>query len=256
MTAFGRSRRRRFICIAGADPDSWKGVPAFRAVTIVICQEWRRSGKSGGDTRQGSDGIILIIMPKQSLRILQKKNAVRAAAARAGMSMVEVMIALTVLTVTVFMLTSTMGSSMSYTSTKMEKALASDAARNLLETMRAEQFSQLFARYNNSPEDDPGGAGSAPGAFFAVEGLEPLPNNPSGKVGEVLMASPGPSLREDVTNSVLGFPRDVSGDSNVDDKNHALDYMVLPVGIKVEWKGKSGKQTLVIYSMFSKLSKD
>lgn len=171
------------------------------------------------------------------------------------MTLIEVMIAVTVLTVTVYMLMTTIDASASHSATRAEQGLASNAARNLLEEMHALSFTKLFATYNHDTNDDPNGPKTAPGAYFDVEGLQPLPNNPNGHVGEVILPSTGSELREDANNQALGMPRDLNGDSLVDNLNHATDYLVLPVAIQITWKGKSGKQTLTIYTMFSKLMK-
>jgi prepilin-type N-terminal cleavage/methylation domain-containing protein len=172
-----------------------------------------------------------------------------------GMSLIEVMIALVVLTVSVFMLTSTITSSANQSTTKFERAIASDAAMNLLEEMRSKPFNELFKLYNHDPSDDPGAIGSAPGANFDVQDLHPIPGDPDGHVGEVILPSIGSVLREDSVIPSLGLPRDLSGDSKVDDKNHANDYILLPVCVRLEWQGKSGKQALTMYTTFSKLAK-
>ena len=170
-----------------------------------------------------------------------------------GMTLIEVTVAMVVLTISVFMLTSTISSSLGQSATKYERGLASDAARNLFEEMRNTAFAQLYARYNSDPSDDPGGPGTAPGNKFSVAGLTPVPGDPDGFVGEVLMPGAGPALREDANNPTLGLPRDLNGDAMIDDKDHAGNYIVLPVGVRIEWKGKSGKQSLTLFTLFSKL---
>ncbi|MFN0206958.1 MAG: prepilin-type N-terminal cleavage/methylation domain-containing protein [Planctomycetota bacterium] len=174
---------------------------------------------------------------------------------QSGMTLIEVTIALVVATATVFLLTSTIGSTVNVSASKYERARAVDAARNLFELMRSLPASELFARYNHEPSDDPGGAGTAPGAHFAIEDLSPLDTDLDGFPGEVLLPAKFAPLREDVQNTALGFPRDINGDSVVDDKDHASDYIILPVCIRVEWKGKSGKQSMVMYCIFSSLKK-
>jgi hypothetical protein len=58
-----------------------------------------------------------------------------------------------------------------------EGGVAQAALRQALENFQAQDFDQLFALYNASPADDPGGAGSAPGPGFAVAGLSPRPED-------------------------------------------------------------------------------
>jgi hypothetical protein len=50
-------------------------------------------------------------------------------------------------------------------------------------------------------------------------------------------------LREDVVDAALGMPRDLSGDGVVDGLNHAGDYSILPVRVRVEWSGARGDET-------------
>jgi hypothetical protein len=167
------------------------------------------------------------------------------------MSLVEVMIALTVLTFSVFMVTSTISAAGDESKTRLERATASQAAMNCFEEMRAASPSLLFRLYNIDPSDDPDGPGTAPGAHFDVEGLKPADVDQDGRVGKIVMSSPGPILREDTVNTVLGMPRDLDGDCKIDDVNHAADYIVLPVQVLIEWKGKHSKQTVSMFTNFA-----
>jgi hypothetical protein len=114
----------------------------------------------------------------------------------------------------------------------------------MLVTMQAETFAQVFARYNSTGTDDPGGIGTAPGANFAVPGLEPRPGDPDGMVGQILFpATAGaPSvLREDLVDLALGMPRDLNGSGGTDSANHAADYQLLPVLVRVDWASAAGR---------------
>lgn len=75
-----------------------------------------------------------------------------------------------------------------------ERALAAEAARGMLERLHNEPLREVFALYNASPEDDPGGAGSAPGNRFAVAGLRPTEGSDDGLVGEVVFPAVWESL--------------------------------------------------------------
>lgn len=178
-----------------------------------------------------------------------------AAAGRRGMTLYEVMVALVVLTVSSYMLTSTIASTLSETAAKRERAAAADAARNVLESMRSQPIGQLFALYDHATSDDPAGPGTAPGPHFDVEGLEPAVDDPDGHVGEVLLPATGPPLVESAVSPSLGLPRDLDGDHAIDANDHSTNYLVLPVGVRVTWKSRAGKQTLVLYTLFSKLEK-
>ena len=147
--------------------------------------------------------------------------------------MVEVMVAIVILTVSVYILSSTVTATIGHSGVKRERGLAVDGAMNLFEQMRSERFEDLFARYNSDPSDDPGGPGTAPGHHFTVSGLESQASDPDGFVGEIILpeATSGRDvqLREDVDIAKLSMPRDLNGDLVVDGEDHAMDYIVLPV---------------------------
>jgi hypothetical protein len=121
-----------------------------------------------------------------------------------------------------------------------ERALAMEAARNLVERMGGEDFDDLFARYNSDPADDPDGPGTAPGDTFDVTGLTPRVGDADGLVGQVILPTVGAELREDVADAILGTPRDLDFDGEIDSEDHAGDYLVLPVRVRVEWRGPAG----------------
>jgi len=171
------------------------------------------------------------------------------------MTLVEVMVAFSVLTVSVYLVSSTIASASMDRVTKRQMSIAAEAARSKIETMRAETFSQLFARYDADPSDDPGGPGTAPGPHFAIEGLSPVPGDPDGMPGEVLLPGMGPTLREDAVDPVHGLPRDLNGDILIDDQNHAGNYLVLPVGVRVEWLSPNGKRKVEMFTMLSAIKK-
>jgi len=119
-----------------------------------------------------------------------------------------------------------------------ETGRAIEASRSLIEEMRGQPFDEIWARYNADPADDPGGPGTAPGAAFAVAGLAPVPGDPDGFVGQVVFPAIGGELREDAVDVRLGAPRDLNLDGGVDAFDHSGDYAVLPVLVRVEWRGK------------------
>jgi hypothetical protein len=57
-----------------------------------------------------------------------------------------------------------------------------------------------------------------------------------------------------MTDAQLGMPRDLDADGVVDDANHANDYLLLPIRIRIEWisKGtKNARRQFEMYTMFS-----
>jgi prepilin-type N-terminal cleavage/methylation domain-containing protein len=168
-------------------------------------------------------------------------------AERAGFSLIEMSVAAVVLTVAVCGLSGSMVSSLALDRVNHETALAEAAVRGTMERISGTTFDQTFARFNADPSDDPGGAGTSPGATFAVPGLHgvggALPGSISFPVG-----APG-ELREDVDDARLGMPRDLNGDGSIDSAPHSTNYRILPVRVSVTWRGVRGVRTLTVESM-------
>jgi len=176
------------------------------------------------------------------------------------MTMVELVLVIGILAMAFGMLTSTMVANDRQRQINRESALAAEAARDVFERMRNAEFGELFATYNANPADDPGGAGSAPGNTFSVPGLELPAGSPRAAVGEIVMPALAPGggaweLREDVVDEALGLPRDLDGDSLIDDRNHAFDYMLLPVRVELEWDGLYGPRRLSVSVLMADIRK-
>jgi len=164
---------------------------------------------------------------------------------RAGFTFVELAVVMTILLSALLIFSSTVSGVAKQRSVNRETGLAVSAARNMLETLRAEDFAKVYFRYNSDPSDDPDGAGTAPGNRFAVKGLDDAPDSPDGLEGEVIFptALDGAGklqLREDVELRALGMPRDLSGDGRIDDQDHGASYFILPVQVRLRWKGSTG----------------
>lgn len=172
---------------------------------------------------------------------------------RQGFTLVEVMIALTVISVAVYMMSSTITATMMHSNARKERTLAVENAMNVLEHMRAMPFEELYVLYNDNLDDDPDGPGTAPGPTFSVPGLDPREGAQA--VGFILLPSLEGQLRENLNIPELSLPRDLNGDLVIDSANHAEDYKVLPVQILVEWNGTAGDGHLTMSSMFSAVQK-
>jgi len=185
-------------------------------------------------------------------------HGIRAPAPRRGITLIEVTISILILTVAAYMLTSTIGASLSHTIAKREQALAVEAAMNAMESMRATPFLDLFQSYNEAPGDDPLGPGTAPGATFDVPGLDPVvePGGAVRPIGRILLPELDGALREDLALPELGLPRDLSGDLVVDAADHAGDYLVLPAIVRIEWRGRLGPRRFEMSTMFVDLEKE
>ena len=161
---------------------------------------------------------------------------------RGGFTLLETIIAVAAMAVVFGAMTSTLVTSNVLVQSNQETAIAMDAAASTLAELRATAFATAFATFNRIPDDDPGGVGTAPGAAFDVPGLAPQAGDPDGRVGLVLFPGNGTELREDAVDAAIGMPRDLDGDGAIDALNHAGDYLVLPVRVRVEWTGRGGSR--------------
>jgi type II secretory pathway pseudopilin PulG len=165
------------------------------------------------------------------------------AASRRGLTMLELVFAITLLVIGITAISRLTVGVTRAANVQRESELATEAARATLERIQTEAFSQAFRSFNATGSDDPGGAGTAPGANFAVEGLRATADDPDGLPGEIVMPTlpglPG-QLREDVDEPKLGMPQDLDGNGVVDGNNHATDYKLLPVLVRVRWRACDG----------------
>lgn len=163
---------------------------------------------------------------------------------RRGFTFLELTIGMSILLVSLLIFSSSVTGVAKQRAVNRETNLAVAAARNLVETLRAEDFGEVYALYNADPADDPGGAGTAPGNRFVVPGLDDAPDG-AGFDGEIVFPSLedpvlGWQLREDADLPALGLPRDLSGDNKIDSADHSATYFILPVLIRVRWSGANG----------------
>lgn len=168
---------------------------------------------------------------------------------RAGMTLIELAMALTILSIAFLMYASTSISVNRQREATRESSIAAFAARDVIENLRAEPIGNVYALYNSDPADDPGGPGTAVGSRFPVPELKPVPGMPDGMIGEVQLptmeVAPGVwEVREDLVRPDLGMPRDLNGDSIIDSVDHADDYVQLPVRVRLDWKGRYGLRSL------------
>ncbi len=147
--------------------------------------------------------------------------------------MIEVLIALVMFTIAAVAYAGALASTSESSAERRAASLAAAAARDVVERMRSLPGHERFASYNTNAADDPGGAGTAPGAAFDVDGLSPVDGDEDGRVGEIWFPTTAGALREDVTDVRLGMPRDLDGDTLIDALDHSADYVILPVRIRV-----------------------
>jgi type II secretory pathway pseudopilin PulG len=178
----------------------------------------------------------------------------RRRSAASGFSLLDLMITVVVLAIALAGFAQTLASANRATATLNEEALAKEAARGMLEELRAADFATLFATYNGDATDDPEGPGTAAGDSFEVASLTPLPEDADGITGAIVFPTaandPG-ELREDVALPSLAMPRDLSGDGAADALDHASDYELLPVIVRVAWRSASGPSVLELRTLLA-----
>lgn len=167
---------------------------------------------------------------------------------RAGFGLIEVMISLSILTIALLAFAQAILLSMRAGQAQREQGIARDAARQIIERMQAETFSEVFARFNATADDDPLGGTVFVGGF-PVNGLQARANDADGFVGEISFPSApgmggGLELRENVDDARFGTPRDLNADGVVDALDHSGDYRLLPVAVRLEWRGSAGNANL------------
>ena len=125
-----------------------------------------------------------------------------------------------------------------------ETARAHLAARAAIEQLWTTEFLETFRTFNDDPEDDPDGPGTASGSGFAVYGLDLQTDDADGLAGRIEFPTadglPPGVLREDIEDPFFGMPRDLDSDNNILQENLALSYTLLPVRVVVEWRGAGG----------------
>lgn len=172
--------------------------------------------------------------------------------ARSGFTMLEMSVAVLIAMIAMAGMAHSVVAAMSVSGANRETALASAGLRQAMETLQGtEEFAEIFARFNSEPSDDPGGAGTAPGANFVIAGLSSQVGDADGFVGEIEfpVRSPAPGtliLVEDIDDPALGMPRDLNGDGGIDGADHASDYTLLPVLVRARWSGVNGNRTMEV----------
>jgi prepilin-type N-terminal cleavage/methylation domain-containing protein len=171
-----------------------------------------------------------------------------------GFTLVEVMIAVALVTAVFAGVLGALIMGLKEADFSRDLSLGIDAARRKAEELASGPFRLVFFRYNETASDDPTDPlYPARGPGVLVEGLAPRPGDPDGFVGRVIL----PSQTSNATRLIetldtggdavkraalarLGMPRDLDGDGAVGAANVAKTYILLPVTIRLEWRGVYG----------------
>lgn len=163
-----------------------------------------------------------------------------------GLTLIEIMLTTVIMLIAVGGLSSSILSSVRLGRVNDESARAHAGARQMAEIIQDVDFDQIYAMFNADDTDDP--VAGAPGNTFAIDGLTLRLDDVDNAVGTILFptvdTAAGLALREDVVDADLGMPRDLNGDGVIDTENHAGDYLVLPVTVRVLWRGAAGNRQL------------
>lgn len=172
----------------------------------------------------------------------------------AGFSLVEVMFALTILTISAVGVSGYFTAVPRLLDAAQRQRIVMDETLGIYEELRGEDFETIFVRYNDSTTDDPAGANS-PGNTRTLDESSRVLGDGSAIPATITLDFPTPTgnpglLREDQVDPSLGLPRDLNGDGVIDSSNHASDYVVLPVRINVSWfdagQRKTRSETVVL----------
>jgi hypothetical protein len=158
------------------------------------------------------------------------------------MTLIELLVSMVLIAIAVSVMTQATIATTKKRVDSHERGVATSALRNVVESMRNEAFAELFALYNGDPSDDPDGAGTGPGHLFDVPGLRAAEGETAaGSVRFPAVLLDGRwQLREDGVDRRLGLPRDLNGDNLIDAQDHARNYILLPVQVRVRWQGRYG----------------
>ena len=170
------------------------------------------------------------------------------------MTLLELTVVTSILVVGFLALSQTIVTSMQVTRVNRETALATDALRGTMEALQGDQaFANLFNQYNDDPLDDV--AFPAPGSGFDVPGLQAAPDDPDGRVGEILFpaidTAAGLELHETTEAPEFGMPRDLNGDGDDLDGNVEDSYAILPVIVRLRWSGHSGVREMEVRTLLA-----
>lgn len=176
----------------------------------------------------------------------------RGSGPRAGFGLVDICVALFVLSASLGVLVGAVFSGIRLARTDEETAKASQALRMTLARIGSLPARDAFAVLNAEDADDLAGQTSAAYLALGEELMTDRDGNPvtiqvTFPVDE---ANPG-VVREDLELPALGMPRDLDGDGEIDSNDHADDLVILPVLLRLDWEGASGPQSVQMATILS-----
>lgn len=158
---------------------------------------------------------------------------------RRGVTLLELIIAMAVLAIALLALVSSITSSAKVQQNTRDKTLAYNAAREVIEQMRAYPIDEIWRRYNSATGDNVG-TGSNPGNTFTVARLNAPPSGVP--VGQVFFPEKGGALNETYVDPSMGMPKDLNRNGDALDTNVNDTYRILPVKVVVTWMAIGGRE--------------
>ena len=177
-----------------------------------------------------------------------------AASRNRGLSLLELISAMAVAMVSSLAYLHSLAQSIRLSDVNRETAEGVQVLRDVIEGLKQDDFSTLFAAYNDATADDPP---DAPGPHFDVDGLTPQPGDADGRVGRISfpvarevrrIVTPG-TLTEDPDTASPLMPRDLDLNGSADDADVSGSYLLLPVEVELRWRGRSGDQRLSLVTL-------
>ena len=164
------------------------------------------------------------------------------ASGRLGFSLIEVVVAMAVLTVSALAMSATLASTHALENSNRSRRSAENALRSVGE--------QILA-FSDGARDDPAGwsavvaaalaPGGAIGNTFNVRGLTlPAGVQAAGSIQLIV----DETVADAVLGVKLGMPRDLNGDGVALDANVTASAVLLPVVVQINWFGATGAQTV------------
>lgn len=150
-----------------------------------------------------------------------------------GMSLIEVMVSITILTLALAGFLSALLSFFALQQDTKERTLALQYLRAKIEELQSEAktitgFQQILSKYIVHPD-------------FDVEGLKAAKDDKDGKPGKVIFPlDQNNQLMETATSLEFGMPRDLNGDGKAD-SNATTNYTLLPLIVRIEWQSDRKK---------------
>jgi hypothetical protein len=163
-----------------------------------------------------------------------------ASTGRQGFTLMELMVSFSALLVVLLGFSRMLISSHLASSTTHDATLAKEAARAMIEELQAMPLAQIYPAHNASGADDPGGADTAAGPHFAVRGLEAGPTDADGMPGRIFFPERDGHLSELLVQPQYGWPMDMDRDGDALTDDVSGTYRLLPVVVRVEWRGAGG----------------